>query len=40
LPVWPLLSSLAADRGFASSIVLVEDVDPAADFVSGAAAAT
>jgi predicted Rossmann-fold nucleotide-binding protein len=40
LPVWPLLSSLAADRGFAASVVLVEDVDAAADFVSGAAADT
>jgi predicted Rossmann-fold nucleotide-binding protein len=40
VPAWPLLSSLAADRGFSSSIVLVDDVDAAADFVNGADAAT
>jgi predicted Rossmann-fold nucleotide-binding protein len=40
VPAWPLLSSLAAGRGFTSSIVLIDDVDAAADFVNAAAIAT
>jgi hypothetical protein len=40
VPAWPLLSALAADRGFTARVALVDDVDAAAAFVEEAAVAT